>query len=75
MLSSSRQATLGKQALGLVVTDVQGRRISFGRATGRNLGKYISALTLLVGFLIQPFTARRQALYDLLAGTLVVKQK
>jgi len=47
MESSSGQATLGKRALGILVTDLEGRRISFLRATGRNLAKYISAMTLL----------------------------
>jgi len=74
MLSSSRQATLGKQALGLMVIDLNGRRLSFGRATGRNFARYVSALTLLIGYLIQPFTAKRQTLHDMLAGTLVVKR-
>src|SRR5215216_4029552 len=33
--SSEYRATLGKRALGIVVTDLSGNRISFGRATGR----------------------------------------
>ena len=74
MLSSSRQATLGKQALGLKVVDLNGGRISFARATGRNFARYVSALTLLIGYLIQPFTEKRQTLHDMLAGTLVVKR-
>src|SRR5215831_15882678 len=47
MESSPKQATLGKLALGFVVTDLQGQRISFGRATGRYFGMIISALTLV----------------------------
>jgi uncharacterized RDD family membrane protein YckC len=70
MLSSRRQATLGKMAVGLIVTDLAGNRLSFPRATGRHLGKYLSSI-LLLGYLIQPFTEQRQALHDLLAGTLV----
>src|SRR5437870_2731225 len=35
MESSSSQATLGKMALGIRVTDVNGQRLTFGRATGR----------------------------------------
>lgn len=71
--SSESQATLGKRLIGLRVTDLQGRRISFGRATLRLVCKILSYLTLLIGFLIQPFTKRKQALHDLLAGTLVIK--
>jgi uncharacterized RDD family membrane protein YckC len=72
--SSKMQGTLGKAALNIRVTDLEGRRISFGRATGRYFGKWLSSATLLIGYLIQPFTRRRQALHDLLAGTLVVRR-
>lgn len=72
--SSARQATPGKMALNLVVTDLGENRISFGRATGRHFGKYLSSFSLLVGYLIQPFTEKRQALHDLLAGTLVLRR-
>jgi uncharacterized RDD family membrane protein YckC len=71
--SSSAQSTLGKRALRLRVTDMAGRRISFGRATGRNFAKVLSALTLLVGFVMAAFTSRRQALHDLVAETVVLR--
>jgi uncharacterized RDD family membrane protein YckC len=74
MESSAKQATLGKMALGIQVTDLDGRRIGFGRATGRYLGKIVSGLTLLIGYIIQVFTSRRQALHDLIASTLVVRR-
>lgn len=74
MESSGSQATLGKMALGVVVTDLQGDRIAFGRATGRYFGKFISAIILLIGFLMAAFTQRKQALHDLIAGTLVMKR-
>lgn len=72
--SSASQATLGKKALGLVVTDESGRRISFGRANGRYFGKIISGLLLLIGYLMAAFTDRKQALHDIMAGTLVLKK-
>jgi len=71
--SSAAQATLGKRALGIRVTDLEGRRISFLRATGRFFGKYISALTLCIGFMMAGFTERKQALHDMIASTLVVR--
>jgi uncharacterized RDD family membrane protein YckC len=74
MESSSRQATLGKMALGLVVTDMNGARISFGRATGRHFAKIISVLTIFIGYMMAGFTERRQGLHDILAGTLVIKK-
>lgn len=71
--SSSKQATVGKMALGLLVTDLTGRRIGFGRATGRYWGKLLSAITLGVGFAMAGFTRRKQALHDMVASTLVLK--
>ncbi|NKZ40153.1 hypothetical protein HF690_14430 [Oleiagrimonas citrea] len=72
--SSALQATPGKLALGLRVTDEYGRRIGFGRALGRYLGKLLSGLLLLMGYIMAGFTARKQALHDLMAGSLVVRK-
>lgn len=74
MESSSYQATLGKMALGLKVTDLRCNRISFARATGRHFAKWLSALILMIGFIMVAFTERKQGLHDMLAGTLVVKK-
>lgn len=71
MESSSKQATLGKMIFGMKVTDLNGNRISFGRATGRHFAKYISGLTLLIGYIIAGFTEKKQALHDMIVGTLV----
>ncbi len=73
--SSSKQATLGKMALKIVVTDLNGNRISFGRANGRYWGKIVSSTTLLIGFIMIWFSQKKQALHDIIAGTLVVKKK
>jgi uncharacterized RDD family membrane protein YckC len=70
--SSAWQGTPGKRALGLKVTDLAGRRISFGRATGRFFAKIISTAILLIGFIMAAFTERRPALHDRIAGTLVI---
>jgi uncharacterized RDD family membrane protein YckC len=72
--SSAWQGTLGKKALGLEVTDLQGRRISFARATGRFFGRIISGLILAIGFIMAGFTERKQALHDILAGCLVIRR-
>lgn len=72
MESSSKQATFGKIILGAKVVDVEGQRISFGRATGRHFGKILSALLLGIGFIMVAFTQRKQGLHDMLARTLVV---
>lgn len=73
MESSEGQATLGKQVVGIKVTDINGNRISFGRATGRYFAKIISTLTLCIGYMMAGWTAKKQALHDMIADTLVVK--
>ena len=73
MESSAKQATVGKMALGMIVTDENGGRLSFGRALGRTAGKILSSLILLIGFIMAGFTERKQALHDMIASTLVVK--
>jgi uncharacterized RDD family membrane protein YckC len=72
--SSAWQATLGKKALGLEVTDLDGNRISFGRATGRFFAKIISGIILGIGYIMAGFTEKKQALHDILAGTLVIRR-
>jgi uncharacterized RDD family membrane protein YckC len=72
--SSAWQATIGKKTLGLEVTDLAGQRISFARATGRYFGKIISAMIFMVGFIMAGFTAQKQALHDMMAGTLVMRK-
>lgn len=74
MESSEAQATLGKKAFGIKVTDIGGNKISFGRALGRTALKYISALILMIGYIMAAFTQKKQALHDIIAGTLVVKK-
>lgn len=73
MESSEKQATFGKQIMGLKVTDLRGRRISFGKATGRFFCKILSGIILAIGFIMAAFTEKKQALHDMLAGTLVMK--
>ncbi len=72
MESSDKQATFGKMAIGIKVTDMSGRRISFGRATGRYFAKIVSGIILLIGYIMVAFTAKKQGLHDMMAGTLVV---
>ncbi|HDM76019.1 MAG TPA: RDD family protein [Deltaproteobacteria bacterium] len=74
MESSQTQGTLGKMALGIKVTDLNGHRIGFGKATGRYFGKIISAMILFIGFLMIGFTKKKQGLHDMMAGCLVVNK-
>jgi uncharacterized RDD family membrane protein YckC len=74
MESSSWQATLGKKAVSLRVTDLNGARMTFGRATGRHFAKIITGLIPFgVGFMLAGLTERRQALHDMIAGCLVLR--
>lgn len=73
MESSAGQATIGKRALGLKVTNTDGGRISFGQATGRHFGKIISTIILFIGYLMMLWDDRKQTLHDKMAGTFVVK--
>jgi len=72
MESSSWQATLGKRAMGIKVTDEHGGPISFGRATGRYFGGFVSYIIFYVGYMMAGWTGRKQALHDLMATTFVV---
>ena len=72
MESSPTQGTLGKMALGIKVTDLEGDKIDFGRATRRHFAKIISALILYIGFIMVAFTQEKQGLHDMMAGCLVV---
>jgi uncharacterized RDD family membrane protein YckC len=74
MESSRPQGTLGKMAVGIVVTDLEGSPLSFGRASARYWAKGLSIVICYVGFLIAAFTQRKQALHDLVAGTLVLRK-
>jgi len=75
MESSVKQATIGKQLLKIKVCDMQGERISPGRSAGRNFAKVLSVLTLFIGYLFAFFNRHQQCLHDMIAGTLVMKDR
>lgn len=72
--SSRFQATPGKLAVGLAVTDLAHERIGFGRASARYFAKILSIVILFFGFFMIGWTKRKQGLHDKLAGTLVVRR-
>jgi uncharacterized RDD family membrane protein YckC len=71
--SSKWQATPGKKLFGLMVIDTEGRRITFGKALLRYLCKFLSFITILIGFIMAAFTKKKQALHDKMVGTLVIR--
>lgn len=75
MESSPRQGTLGKIAMSLAVTDMQGRPVTFGRASGRFFGKIVTGMIpLAIGYIMAGFTEKKQALHDMIASCLVVRK-
>lgn len=70
--ASSKQATLGKMAVGIKVADDDGRRIGLLRGVARHFASWISWIPLGLGCLMAAFTQRKQALHDLICHTQVV---
>jgi uncharacterized RDD family membrane protein YckC len=76
MESSQYQGTLGKMALGLIVTDLNDQPVTFGRATGRFFAKIITGLIPLgIGYIMAGFTEKKQALHDMIASCLVLRKR
>jgi uncharacterized RDD family membrane protein YckC len=74
MESSARQATFGKAAMSLRVTDLKGQPLTFGHATGRFFAKIVSGMIpLAIGYIMAGFTEKKQALHDMIASTLVLR--
>ena len=69
--SSSAQATLGKRAVNVKVTDLEGNRIGFGKATVRTIVRFIPLIGPL-GCLAIGFSDNKQGLHDWAAGTYVI---
>jgi uncharacterized RDD family membrane protein YckC len=73
--SSEWQGTAGKRIVGIVVTDMDGARVSFWRATGRYFAKFITGMIPLgIGYIIAGFTEKRQAIHDMIVGSLVLRK-
>ncbi len=75
MEASKFQGTVGKIALGLKVTDANGGKLDIVKALLRNVGKIVSGLILMIGYIMAGFTEKKQALHDMFVGALVVKKK
>lgn len=67
------QATPGKRMLRLYVADLNGKRITYGRALARSLARQLSGI-FFIGFVLAGFTEKKQALHDILASTLVLRR-
>lgn len=74
MESSKTQGSVGKMAVGIKVVDMDGQRLTFGKALLRSIGKIISGMIMYIGYLMAAFTEKKQGLHDMIAGTLVVNK-
>jgi uncharacterized RDD family membrane protein YckC len=77
MHASGSQATLGKLAVGIKVTDLNGQRISNARSLGRWAGYFFfnlfsCGIATLVSAFMAGLSERKQGLHDMAASTLVV---
>jgi uncharacterized RDD family membrane protein YckC len=75
MESSVKQGTYGKQMLKIKVVDLYGDRLTFGKAMARNLYKIFSVMTFFIGYLFAFFNKQQQCLHDMMAGTVVIKER
>lgn len=73
--ASPKQGTIGKILLNIKVTDLGGSRIGLGNSFGRNSAKFFSVITLFIGYLYSFLNKKHQCLHDLIANTLVVKER
>jgi uncharacterized RDD family membrane protein YckC len=73
--SSTLKSTVGKQAVNIIVTDLNGNRISFTQATKRFILKILSVIPFFIGFLLILFTSKKQAFHDIVAKTVVFIQE
>ena len=73
--SSEQQATFGKKALNIKVSDHKHNKISFGKATARYFLKYLSVLILFIGFFMSLWTEKKLCLHDIICKTIVTIDK
>ena len=71
---SPMKGSIGKRACKLVVVDIDGVGLSFGKVLLRSVGKIVSLYFYGLGFLSIFFSEHRQAMHDYLAKTYVVKR-
>lgn len=74
-MESRGGTTFGKKIVGIKVLNANGEPVGFLRSLGRNLAKIISALILMIGFIMAGFTKKKQGLHDIIASCLVVRSR
>jgi uncharacterized RDD family membrane protein YckC len=75
MECSAKRATYGKLIIGIKVCDMDGKQLSFIRSAWRNTAKIFSALPAFLGYAFIFFNKQQQSMHDMLAGTVVMKER
>ena len=74
-LEGSTGQTLGKKALGIRVIDLKGGgSIGYGRAFIRYIGRFVSGIVLLLGYLWMLWDKEKQTWHDKFANSVVVPE-
>ena len=73
LLHGTTGQTLGKMLAGARVVGLSGAPIGYPRALARYAAWFLSALPLLVGFLVAAARSDKRALHDVVAGTRVIR--
>ncbi|MFO1093013.1 MAG: RDD family protein [Planctomycetaceae bacterium] len=66
--STTTRTTIGKDAFGLIINDVNNKQLSLKQASLRVLGRFICIITLNLGYLLAALPQKR-GLHDMIAGT------
>ena len=73
--ASKNQGTIGKKLMDIKVSDLNGQRVNLSTSLIRNLAKIISTITFGIGYVYSFFNKKQQCLHDVMAGTLVMKDR
>jgi uncharacterized RDD family membrane protein YckC len=75
ILETKYQVTIGKKLLNIKVTTLEGLKPSFNMILIRNLSKIISTAIFFFGYLYSFLNKKQQCLHDVIAKTLVIKER
>jgi len=73
--ASAKQATWGKSLMNIKVTDLMGNRVTQDVSFGRNAAKVLSVAPVFLGYLYSFLNKKQQCFHDIIANTLVIKDR
>ncbi|MBF0291917.1 MAG: RDD family protein [Nitrospinae bacterium] len=71
--TGSSGMTAGKYLMGVRVACDNGGQLGYSRAFVRSLSYFVSGFFLYIGFLLALFSKKKQALHDMISGTVVLE--